>query len=445
MNKNFCISIILLTFGIVILNAQIIIRENNIVEKPVLKPQIFDSLSNILRQQRIIDYKKYIGYKVFFLPTAKKYELKKQRYSGLDTLIDYLHSDKKKQIIKTGKIPLEEVLIYKAFGNGKSLKGPVLNQYENIVQKYKNIDKEETDIYVPQFFYKSTDKTTGKIYGNIGTNPDSVQGAYFTILDIKIFKDKNYKILDEIEQVSGWGEFRFKLKKDNNLDTLYWNVSAVDLSETNQYSNTKIPFCLVPYFEKQRNLYLNQNLVLKYNNRTNLKLENLVDVNTGIILNIKYGEVWTCSDVCFIDSKDSYYLSGFYFLRNGEREVKIELGSSLISDYFLLEREFKKQELEKLKKEEEKKREELELEKKEQLAKIKFRNNCIAKWGPKTGCYIAESKVVLGMNKEMCTASWGTPIDINRTIVSGLTSEQWVYGWSTYLYFNNGVLSVIQN
>ena len=61
------------------------------------------------------------------------------------------------------------------------------------------------------------------------------------------------------------------------------------------------------------------------------------------------------------------------------------------------------------------------------------------------GGYIADGKVLLGMNKEMCIAAWGNPIDINRTILSRLTSEQWVYGWGTYLYFDNGVLSAIQD
>jgi hypothetical protein len=61
------------------------------------------------------------------------------------------------------------------------------------------------------------------------------------------------------------------------------------------------------------------------------------------------------------------------------------------------------------------------------------------------GTYIADGKVVLGMNKEMCSSAWGSPIDINRRIVRGLTHEQWVYGWGTYLYFENGVLTAIQD
>jgi Zn-finger protein len=100
-------------------------------------------------------------------------------------------------------------------------------------------------------------------------------------------------------------------------------------------------------------MYLNQNLVLKYKDRINTNLENLIDVNTGEIVKIKFGEVWTCSDISFIDSKDTYYLSGFYFLKNGDREVKIDLKSNLLNDYFMLESEYKKQELEKQKKEEE--------------------------------------------------------------------------------------------
>ena len=37
------------------------------------------------------------------------------------------------------------------------------------------------------------------------------------------------------------------------------------------------------------------------------------------------------------------------------------------------------------------------------------------------------------------------PCRINRTIVSGATHEQWVYGWYHCLYFDNGVLTAIQD
>jgi hypothetical protein len=48
------------------------------------------------------------------------------------------------------------------------------------------------------------------------------------------------------------------------------------------------------------------------------------------------------------------------------------------------------------------------------------------------------------MTAEMATDSWGKPEAINRTVVSGLVHEQWVFG-STYLYFENGILTAFQD
>ena len=70
---------------------------------------------------------------------------------------------------------------------------------------------------------------------------------------------------------------------------------------------------------------------------------------------------------------------------------------------------------------------------------------CVTRYGQRLGGLIAEGKVVLGMNREMCEMAWGEPYRVNRTIVSGTTHEQWVYGWTHYLYFDNGVLTAIQD
>ena len=42
-------------------------------------------------------------------------------------------------------------------------------------------------------------------------------------------------------------------------------------------------------------------------------------------------------------------------------------------------------------------------------------------------------------------SNWGTPDDINLTITVQGTFEQWVYGYSNFLYFTNGILTTIQN
>ncbi|MWV44976.1 hypothetical protein GRF59_15240 [Paenibacillus sp. HJL G12] len=52
----------------------------------------------------------------------------------------------------------------------------------------------------------------------------------------------------------------------------------------------------------------------------------------------------------------------------------------------------------------------------------------------------------IGMTKDQVLAStWGKPKNINRTKTATLTHEQWVYGSNRYLYFDNGILTTIQD
>lgn len=69
------------------------------------------------------------------------------------------------------------------------------------------------------------------------------------------------------------------------------------------------------------------------------------------------------------------------------------------------------------------------------------------KYGKATAKMMIEGKVRIGWSKQMCKESWGEPDDINRAIGSWGTHEQWVYGdiYCDYLYFENGILTTIQN
>lgn len=78
-------------------------------------------------------------------------------------------------------------------------------------------------------------------------------------------------------------------------------------------------------------------------------------------------------------------------------------------------------------------------------AEEQWRKNMVAKYGKELGNLIINRKVKLGMTKEMCRESWGDPNDINKTIGSWGTHEQWVYSGGNYLYFENGKLTSIQN
>lgn len=71
----------------------------------------------------------------------------------------------------------------------------------------------------------------------------------------------------------------------------------------------------------------------------------------------------------------------------------------------------------------------------------------LKKYGKYYGNLILQGKIVRGMTKEMCRESWGEPDDINVSIGSWGRHEQWVYGkiYSSYLYFENGKLTAIQD
>ncbi len=78
----------------------------------------------------------------------------------------------------------------------------------------------------------------------------------------------------------------------------------------------------------------------------------------------------------------------------------------------------------------------------ENLAKRKA--ELTKKYGAANANLIIEGIVRIGMTKEMCEESWGHPYDINKSIGSWGTHEQWVYG-NSYLYFEGNRLTSIQN
>jgi hypothetical protein len=67
------------------------------------------------------------------------------------------------------------------------------------------------------------------------------------------------------------------------------------------------------------------------------------------------------------------------------------------------------------------------------------------KWSPKVWDAIHRARVFAGMTQDMATMSWGKPNSVNSTMVAGRIHEQWVYDSNSYLYFDDGILSAIQN
>lgn len=75
---------------------------------------------------------------------------------------------------------------------------------------------------------------------------------------------------------------------------------------------------------------------------------------------------------------------------------------------------------------------------------VKFKQSLIDKYGSYNAKRILERKIWIGMTDELAIESWGKPNDINRSVGSWGVHEQWVYS-STYLYFENGILTSWQD
>ncbi|MCW2119866.1 hypothetical protein [Flavobacterium sp. 7A] len=91
------------------------------------------------------------------------------------------------------------------------------------------------------------------------------------------------------------------------------------------------------------------------------------------------------------------------------------------------------------------KKQEIEIKTTRKLENEKRRNLIINKYGKENGEAILNHKVKIGWTKSMCIASWGKPYDINRTTNAYGTQEQYVYSLKKYLYFENGILTGIQD
>jgi hypothetical protein len=67
-------------------------------------------------------------------------------------------------------------------------------------------------------------------------------------------------------------------------------------------------------------------------------------------------------------------------------------------------------------------------------------------WSRATCDMIAKRHIVIGMTAEQVRAAWGKPYKINSTMFRNSTHEQWVIheGDSTYVYFENGIMTSLQ-
>ena len=267
-----------------------------------------------------------------------------------------------------------------------------------------------------------------------------------TILCCSFFPSSNlskghyYKIIG-IED-NRYGNKCFKLE-----DTQTGEV-VLEIIGNESTENSK--FVVVGYYEKIKSLVLNQEYVyLGYKNiGLRNKCDELINLETDTVTrNIPLETIWKCVG---IQVKPFNYESAegrgrcpivlifdnpifgkhYCYLENshGERNFGDYKTSSMpyVCGRFQLKSYYDR------------------IKAEDSAALAKRKSMLIKKYGSNKAKLILDGYVEIGMTKEMCKESWGEPIQINKSTGSWGTHEQWVYG-SSYLYFENGKLTSIQN
>lgn len=290
-----------------------------------------------------------------------------------------------------------------------------------------------------RFFYKTKpgkDPGTYIIPDNRAfTDISEVESKYFTIINVQGQEGTVGKSpLRELEQTpyynKGSFELALTLKKEENGQVYVFILNHQDFSRDN-------PLILVPFYEKQKELYKNKLLKAK----GDLKLSS----TASQAVEVKKGDKWTCNDITLIDEGGfrKYYWPCYVIADDQGHTVNFlfEHGDSYKENFkynFMTAEAFDARELKQKQDEEAAK-----------VAQQKEFDNARAenlkKFGPKWGKLVNERNVTIGMTQEMVYAAWGAPDHKGIITISGLQQESWRYELGnnrrTILYFHNGKLT----
>ncbi len=435
--------------------AQIAVRQNPVVDKPVMRPEPFDSLTNLINEWRVppqrdekpnmLNFKRYIGQQIFFLPKSSHADDAAKKEDQVTRYNCFYNLDLK---------PSEYNYTY-----------PKTSWVRGREKVEQQTDILKTDRYKPVFV--NTDLSSRGFY----TPADSVEGRYFVILDVGVGKirsrggslttkeeerylhDLTYEPLTGESQQKYFGQSVhpiFTLQPVEGGEPFLMVISTnYDFCNRGIYrvsnENFPPPMLLVSFYERMRRDHVGKNFIAEQD------IRNLIDINTGQPVTISSGSKWKCTDLSLMELSEAY-MQPCYVLENETSAVKFplvspsDLNAGTTFPYaFISEERYEERERLLQLAEEQREKERQEQEQRLIESRKQFEADCIAQFGPVNGKYIANGQVVLGMTKAMCEAAWGTPQWVNTTIVSGLRNEQWVYSYGKYLYFDNGKLTAIQN
>lgn len=402
----------------------------NEINQSITPKNQYDSLSNICPHFDLDYYKQFIGQSILFYPRNPNSKSLPEYFANFTTpkyqviAIDTVWR-KRRENPKPKDYKLEEI---------------ISNRYRPLYVKNKGVTLcGDNDIVVDkgQSFYpysKIRSDNTLAIHSGSFTPYYEIEDKTFKILDIRHATDASF----------------FTLQSENG-DTLYWNTDRAEYDKAS-HQNQQYPVIVVGFIEKMKQTYLGKDFYVS---------------------NFQPMEKYKCCDVVYSGEEGEYMVPSFLLKNEQEDEDKNkiiplsntpslfscetdsyekfskinrttlrELGVMPAKEY----EEYKVQrENERIAKAEKERIEKANAEKEHALVIQKRTQYLNKKYGARIGKMILNGEVQIGMTREMCKESWGSPQKINTTTTTQTVSEQWVYGGHSYLYFTNGRLTAIQN
>jgi len=277
---------------------------------------------------------------------------------------------------------------------------------------YKNF--EDYKQYIDQKIY--TTKSYSTIYNSTWHRVEDYHNKYYTIK--AVIRDS------------------FELTSDENGETFYYSL--------NDFKPKSV--ILVSYFLNLKKTYENKKYVIVSYWREN-GFQNEA-TNEWVVINKKlYGEEWNC-EVSVVEKDDEDKIT--YIMKNKSGEIissesidgsysgKFRIVDKLDTFvegglFFMSIEDYNNQVASNNK------------AKKDAIAKNNNRiDKLTQKYGKARAELISKGKVEIGMNKEMCTQSWGIPLKTDVEKTKAIIKETFIYGWSKKLYFENGKLVKIE-
>lgn len=294
----------------------------------------------------------------------------------------------------------------------------IANEYQTEETALANINGQfkqfiGQSIYILPFTQKQL--SFHKKWGSSDTKNDRLRGEYYTIDGFEFKLNESYTGMYKLDKVV------FKLRNEDEKKSK-WEVAYYSLDDA----------LLVGYYEKLKQKYVGKSFV--YTGRakgkgcqfiTEPSLDHsAVDTKTKQIINLRDKSEWLCTEIQLVDDEVTMQL--YAILTNSDgNEIKARIENRFLTkgetnaaffSCFMDNNEFEK-----------------------------WKDSIVEKYGLEYALLIIKKKVKIGMTDKMCIEAWGEPDSKNRTVLNGKETEQWVYKTGSYLYFDNGILTVIQN